>query len=98
MKIYSNQVRESWIIDRVNEEWAENNIDTYTSKIKSSDIIWITANWVWKKTPRKHLASKKVVASIYHIDFDNFDNKQEKDFYDLDQYVDRYHVISLKTK
>ena len=98
MKIYSNQVRESWIIDRVNEEWAENNIETYTSKIKSSDIIWITANWVWKKTPRKHLASKKVVASIYHIDFDNFDDKQEKDFYDLDQYVDRYHVISLKTK
>lgn len=98
MKIYSNQVRESWIIDRVNEEWAENNIDIYTSKIKHADIIWIIANWVWKKTPRKYLDNKKVVASIYHIDFDNFDNKQEKEFYELDQYVDRYHVISLKTK
>ena len=98
MKIYSNQVRESWIIDRVNEEWAENNIDIYTSKIKHADIIWIIANWVWKKTPRKYLDNKKVVTSIYHIDFDNFDNKQEKEFYELDQYVDRYHVISLKTK
>ena len=98
MKVYSNRVRESWIIDRVNEEWAENNLDIYTSKIKHADIIWIIANWVWKKTPKKHLDNKKVVASIYHIDFDNFDNKQEKEFYELDQYVDRYHVISLKTK
>ncbi len=98
MKVYINKVKESWIIDRVTSEWTEQNKNLSTNKIKEADVIWVIAHWVWDKIPKKYLKTKKVVASIYHIDFDNFDEKQKNDFYKLDQYVDQYHVISLKTK
>jgi len=98
MKIYTNKIKESWIIDRVIKEWNQQNSDLITKKIKESDIVWIIANWVWRKVPKKYLQNKKVVVSVYHIDFDSFDEKEEKNFYELDQYVHTYHVISLKTK
>ena len=98
MKIYTNKMKESWIIDRVTKEWNQQNSDLITKKIKESDIIWIIANWVWRKVPKKYLQNKKVVVSVYHIDFDSFDEEEEKNFYELDQYVHTYHVISLKTK
>ena len=70
MKIYTNQINESWIIDRVIKEWNENNKDISTNKVRESDIIWIISNWTWKKIPKKYLKKNKVVSSIYHIDFD----------------------------
>lgn len=98
MKIYTNQINESWIIDRVIKEWYENNKDISTNKVRESDIIWIISNWTWKKIPKKYLKKNKVVSSIYHIDFDKFGKKEEENFTKMDQYVDFYHVISLKTK
>ena len=98
MKIYTNKIKESWIIDRVSEEWHKNNRDITTKKINESDIIWIIASWTWKKIPKKVLGRKKVIASIYHIDFKTFGEDEKKDFYEMDKYVDVYHVISLKTK
>ena len=53
MKIYTNKLKESWIIDRVTEEWNQNNPGLTTNKIKDADIIWIIASWVWKKVPKK---------------------------------------------
>ena len=68
-----------------------------TQQIKDSDIIWIISPWIWKKLPKKQLKKKKVICSIYHIDFKKFDKNDEEDFYKRDQYVDIYHVISKKT-
>ena len=98
MKIYTNKINESWIIDRVIDEWKSNNDEITSKTIEDADIVWIISNWTWKKIRIKYLKEKKVVASIYHIDFDNFNKKDEKNFYKMDQYVDLYHVISLKTK
>ena len=98
MKIYTNKINESWIIDRVIHEWTSNNNETISNSIQDADIVWIISTWTWKKIRPKYLKNKKVVASIYHIDFDNFNKKDEKNFYKMDQYVDLYHVISLKTK
>ena len=98
MKIYTNKINESWIIDRVIDEWISNNKEITSESIQDADIVWIISNWTWKKIRNKYLKEKKVVASIYHIDFDNFNKKDEKNFYKMDQYVDLYHVISLKTK
>jgi len=98
MKIYINKVKESWIIDRVRKEWYQHNKDISTNRISSADTIWVAANWVWKKIPKKHLESKKVLNSVYHIDFSKFTKSDEKDFYKLDKYVDEYHVISKKTQ
>ena len=98
MKIYNNKLKESWIIDRIIDEWTLYNKDIVTKNLFNSDIIWIIANWKLKGVPKVYLKNKKVVASIYHIDFENFKQEDEKNFYKLDKYVDYYHVISLKTK
>jgi len=98
MKIYLSKINESWIVDRVREEWYENNSSISTENIKDADLIWIIAPWVWKKTPKKHLKKKKVICTYHHFDFEKFGVKERKNFYDLDQYVDEYHVISEITK
>tara|TARA_B100000575_G_C23141894_1_gene664731 strand:+ start:2464 stop:3378 length:915 start_codon:yes stop_codon:yes gene_type:complete len=95
MKIYLSKINESWIIDRIRKEWLENNPNISTKSIYMSDVIWIISPWLWRNLPKKQLAKKKVICSHYHFDFNIFD---KKDFYELDKYVDEYHVISNKTK
>ena len=95
MKIFVNNVKESWIIDRVRKEFYKNNSDITTKYIKKSDMIWILSPWVWERTPKKYLESKKIICSHYHFDFNNFN---EQDFKRLDYFVDEYHVISKNTK
>ncbi len=95
MKVYLSNINESWIVDRIRKEWYKANSDISTKMIIRSEIIWIISPWLWEKIPRKYLKEKKVICSHYHFDFSNFDRKN---FYDLDQYVDEYHVISKKTQ
>lgn len=95
MKVFLNKIKESWIIDRVRKDWYKNNKDISTNYIYKSNIFWIISPWTWNSIPRRALEEKKVLCSHYHFDFDNFD---EKNFYNLDQFVNEYHVISLKTK
>ena len=84
MKVYLNKINESWIIDRVRKDWYKNNKDISTNLINKSNIFWIISPWVWRSMPKKALEGKKVLCSHYHFDFNNFD---EKDFYQLDRYV-----------
>ena len=95
MKVYLSNINESWIIDRIRKEWYKANSDISTKMIMRSEIIWIISPWLWEKIPRKYLKEKKVICSHYHFDFNNFDREN---FYELDQYVDEYHVISKKTQ
>jgi len=98
MKIFLSKINESWVVDRFRKDWYISNPNISTEKIKNSDIIWIISPWLWKKIPKKHLKQKKVVCSIYHIDFDTFTESDLKDFELMDTYVDFYHVISDHTK
>ena len=98
MKIYLNEANESWVVDRFRKEWIENNLDITTENIEEADIVWIIAPWTWKKINKKHLRNKKVVCTIHHIDFEKFNNKEKKNFYKRDKYVDTYHAISTKTE
>ena len=98
MKIYLNEANESWVVDRFRKEWIENNLDSMTENIEEADIVWIIAPWTWKKINKKHLRNKKVVCTIHHIDFEKFNNKEKKNFYKRDKYVDTYHAISTKTE
>jgi hypothetical protein len=98
MTVYLNKIKENWIVDRLRKEWYENNQDISTEKIKSTDVIWIIAPWQWKNIRKKYLLNKKVICSIYHIDFTKFSKDEEKDFYLRDKFVSEYHVISQKTK
>ncbi len=98
MTVYLNNIKESWIVDRLRNEWYENNPDISTEKIKNADIVWIITPWQWKNVKKKYLLNKKVFCSIYHIDFTKFSKDDEKDFYSRDKFVSEYHVISEKTK
>lgn len=98
MKIYLSKINESWIVDRVREEWYLHNKNLSTEKIKEAEILWIIAPWVWKKIPVRHLKRKKVVCSYYHFDFEKFGQKEHENFLELDKYVNEYHVISELTK
>ena len=64
MKIYINNVKESWIIDRLTKEWFEENSDITTKYINRSDLIWISANWVWKKFLRSTLKAKSYLLCV----------------------------------
>tara|TARA_B100000035_G_scaffold39302_1_gene29615 strand:+ start:8817 stop:9740 length:924 start_codon:yes stop_codon:yes gene_type:complete len=97
VKIYLNKAGENWIVDRFYSEWNYFNSSTVTKFIFNSDIIWLIAPWTWKKIHRKNLSRKKVVCTIHHIDESKFDEKQKKEFYERDKYVNFYHVISEKT-
>ena len=97
MKIYLNNPKESWVVDRFRSEWYQDNKDISTRSILMADIIWLIAPWTWKKISLNNLSKKKVVCTIHHIDFDKFDSKEEETFYERDKYVDIYHAISPKT-
>ena len=95
MKIFVSKINESWIIDRVRNEWIENNKEISTNSIRNADIIWIVAPWLWKKIPIRHLKNKVVVCSMYHLDGSS---EEIEDFIQRAQYVDYYHVISKNTE
>ncbi len=97
MKIFIPKVNESWVVDRFRNEWYRYNRNITTKRINNSSHLWVIAPWLWKKLPIKHLVEKKVICTIHHIDYEKFDKKQEEDFYQLEQYVDKFHAISEKT-
>ena len=98
MKVYLTNLNESWIVDRLRNEWYEHNSSISTESIKEADIVWVVAPWLWKNIKKKYLKDKRVVCSIYHIEEKDFEHKQIKEFNKRDRFVDLYHVISLKTK
>ena len=97
MKVYLSNLNESWVVDRFKNDWLLNNSNISTRSITKSDIIWIIAPWTWKKISKRQLKKKKVVCSIYHINFSKFDDDDKIEFYERDKFVDIYHVISNKT-
>ncbi len=98
MTVFLNQLKEDWVVDRLRNEWVTHNKDIYTSSPRKANIIWIIAPWLWKNIKLKHLNNKKVICSIYHIEEFKMDDDYLSDFYERDQYVDEYHVISKKTE
>ena len=96
MKIFLNKLSESWIVDRLSQEWKSNNQKTTTNYISRADLVWIISPWTWKKISKNQLRKKKVVCSIYHIDETKFSSKDLEEFRLRDEFVDEYHIISPK--
>ena len=87
MKVYLTNLNESWIVDRLRKEWYQHNPSISTEKIKESDVVWIIAPWIWKKTKKQNLRSKFVICSIYHLEERDFEDAQINDFQKRDQYI-----------
>jgi len=98
MKVYLSKINESWVVDRMREEWYMNNTGISVEEPKKANLVWIISPWLWKKESRRILKSKTVVCSIFHLEDKDFLDKNLKEFRKREQYVDCYHVISLKTK
>lgn len=96
MKVYLSDINESWIVDRVREEWYKYNPELSSKNIKTADTIWIISPWLWGKLPKKYLKKCKVVCSIFHFEEKDYNPSNIKEFYKRDKYVDSYHVISQK--
>ena len=97
MKIFINDAKEDWIVDRFKKEFSDYNQELFTNEVKDADIIWIIAPWSWKNVPKKYLKTKKVLCTVHHVDFDKFIGKEKRNFYKLDRFVDSYHTISDKS-
>ena len=97
MKIFINDAKEDWIVDRLKKEYSEYNPELFTNEAKDADIIWIISPWSWKNVSKKYLKEKKVLCTVHHVDFDKFIGKEKRNFYKLDKFVDYYHTISDKS-
>ena len=78
MKIYLNDLNESWVVDRFRNDWIEFNTKFTTDNLKEADIIWIIAPWVWNKVPKKYLSEKKSFAQFIILTLLNLVKKIKK--------------------
>lgn len=98
MKVYLSKLNESWVVDRFRKDWIVQNKSITTKYALNADIVWIISPWLWGNISKRILKNKIVVCSVYHIDFNKFDEDEVKEFKQRDKFVDYYHVISKKTE
>lgn len=94
MSIYINKPNENWIVDKFRSEFYQNTALSTTRFHKKSKQTWIIAPWTWKKLNKNYLKKQYTVCTVHHIDFSKFDKSADKNFYELDNYIDIYHTIS----
>ena len=94
LNIFIPKIGESWIVDRLREEWLISNKEAAASNMFSSNLIWIMAPWMWSKIPKFILKSKKVICTIHHFEETDLSEDGLNQFLKRDQYIDFYHVIS----
>jgi len=94
MSIYVNKANENWIVDKFRNEFYEYSTLPTTKFHRKSNQTWIIAPWTWKKLNKKLLEKQYTVCTVHHIDFEKFDQNTEKNFFELDNFVDLYHTIS----
>ena len=93
-KVYILPPEEDWIVDRFVKEWYEDNSDISVRNPLEADVIWLFADWCWKKIPFQILKSKKVITTVHHIVPEKFDKLE---FMHRDQITDVYHVPNQHT-
>jgi len=93
-KVYFLGANESWICDRFKQEWDEDNSDISVQSPYDADVIWLNANWCWKRLPVELLQNRKVITTIHHIVPEKFDSAAQADFNACDKITDVYHVYN----
>ena len=93
MKIFINDAKEDWIVDRLKKEFSVYNPKLFTNEVKDADIIWIISPWSWKNVSKKYLKEKKVLCTVHHVDFAKFTGKEKRNFYKLDKFVDYFVIV-----
>jgi len=96
-KVYVLPANESWIIDRFVHEFNEDNEDICTCNPERADVIWLLADFCWKKLPIQLLLHKKVITTINHIVPEKYGPTEQTDFKLRDQITTVYHVCNQRT-
>ena len=94
MSIYVNKANENWIVDKFRKEFYQNTTLATTKFHRKSNKTWIIAPWTWNRLNKNLLDMQYTVCTVHHIDFEKFDKGTERNFYELDKFVDTYHTIS----
>ena len=98
MKIHITKINESWIIDRIKEEFIKFSHFKFSNFYQLSNIVWVIAPWSFEINKIKKLKNKKIIYSIYHIENQDIYSDDIKSIKEIDKYIDCYHVISIETK
>ncbi len=96
-KTFINNPKESWVTDRFRREWYKYNKKNVTRFKRTASLIWLIAPWTWENVNKTYLKNKKVICTIHHIDEQKFDITEKTNFFKRDEYVDAYHVPSIKS-
>lgn len=97
---------QKWICDRLKEQFIEYNPEYTTNRPEEADYIWYIAPWNYQYIPDGYdelgwlaiLESKKVVATIHHIDADYLSvGKYSRQFKFIKRYVTAIHSICPQT-
>lgn len=96
-KVFPLAPGENWICDRMVAEWTQDNPDITASDPVSADVIWLLADWCWRRIPMGLLRDRYVVTTVHHIVPEKFGPAEAHDFTERDRITDHYHVYNQRT-
>tara|TARA_B100000700_G_scaffold66069_1_gene72904 strand:- start:12037 stop:13014 length:978 start_codon:yes stop_codon:yes gene_type:complete len=108
MKIYYQKANESWIVDRIGEEFKDNSIHTVEFGFHginnfNFDAIWLGASYAWRMITRDIdelrliLENTPTFCTIHHIVPWKWNEDKHREFMLRDQFVDMYHTYTKET-
>jgi glycosyltransferase involved in cell wall biosynthesis len=97
-KIFVLPPGEDWIVDRWVSEWYVHNSDISVTDPNDADVIWVLADWCWRRIPARMLTDKKIVVTVHHIVPEKMDEAAHAEFSLRDTFVDFYHVPCETTR
>lgn len=97
-KVFVLAPGEDWIVDRFVKEWSEDNADITVSNPHDSNVIWLMADWSWRRVPQSFFLPRKVLTTVHHIVPEKFGPNELQDFQQRDQITTAYHVPNKYTE
>jgi glycosyltransferase involved in cell wall biosynthesis len=93
-KIYVVGADEDWVIDYLGKEWCDYNRANIVSEPEEATIIWLMADYKYRKIRYSILNEKKVITTIHHIDQDKLDTELINRYKKVAKFTNIFHVIT----
>lgn len=97
MKVWALPPHEDWICDRFVDEWRRWS-SVSTDDPKDADLVWLLADWCWRRVPRRVLETRKVVTTVHHLVPEKMGPIELEDFRERDELTHAYHVPCEATR
>lgn len=96
-KVFVLAPGENWIVDRFVAEWNQDNADISVLNPHEADVVWLLADWCYRKIDPNILVTKHVITTIHHLVPEKFKHFELTEFNDRDRFTDIYHVPNAHT-